>query len=315
MASIAYGAERASQTMTSQGLDAWNALVASTFDNLVVDADREGFEGRIDSCDLGGMELSRVASSAAVVRRGRSVSAHRPYFKLHVQDVGQSLNLQDRSEIVLAQGDLMLCDPARPYTIRFDNPNRMLVLRIPSERLVETVAEPEALCGRRLAGDGLAGGLLTSFIRTLWANASQTGDLMGEALQDAALSLLAAAAQESRGKAPVSRQPPPGVDARARIKRFIDENLCDPDLSVGRVADTLGVSPRYVQMVFAGIATTPLAYIRGKRLERAARALREDGVGCNITELSFSLGFNDLSHFSRAFKAQYGVGPRQFRTG
>jgi AraC-like DNA-binding protein len=261
------------------------------------------------------MELSRVASSAAVVRRGRSVSAHRPYFKLHVQDVGQSLNLQDRSEILLAQGDLMLCDPARPYTIRFDNPNRMLVLRIPSERLAERVADPEALCGRRLAGDGLAGALLTSFIRTLWVNAAEAGDVMGEALQDAALSLLAAAALEGQGQAPASRGAQPDLGARARIKRFIDENLCDPDLSVGRVADKLGVSPRYVQMVFAGIATTPLAYIRRKRLERAARALREDGVACNITELSFSLGFNDLSHFSRAFKAQYGVGPREFRTG
>lgn len=34
---------------TQAGLDAWNALVASTFDNLVVDADREAFEGSIDA--------------------------------------------------------------------------------------------------------------------------------------------------------------------------------------------------------------------------------------------------------------------------
>jgi AraC-like DNA-binding protein len=76
----------------------------------------------------------------------------------------------------------------------------------------------------------------------------------------------------------------------------------------------MGVSPRYLQMVFAGMATTPLAYIRRKRLERAAKALRESRGTCNITELSFSLGFNDLSHFSRAFKAFYGVGPREYRT-
>ena len=86
---------------TGMGLDAWNAMVASTFDNLVVDADREAFQGAIDVRDLGGMDLSRVASSAAVVRRGRSSSAHRPYFKLHVQDVGRSLNLQDGREAVL----------------------------------------------------------------------------------------------------------------------------------------------------------------------------------------------------------------------
>jgi len=295
------------------GLDAWNAMVAATFDNLVVDADREGFEGRMDVRDLGGMDLSRVASSAAVVRRGRSTLAQRPYFKLHVQDVGRSLNLQDGREAVLDEGDLMLCDPARPYTIRFEDPNRMLVLRIPSERLADRMADPEALCGRRLAGRGMAGALLTSFIRTLWVNAGQGGVPMGEALQDAALSLLSAAVQENQGDDSSAGDLAPGHGTGARIKRFIDDNLCDPDLSVGRVAGALGVSPRYVQMVFAGMATTPLAYIRRKRLERAARALREDGPACNITDLSFGLGFNDLSHFSRAFKAFYGVGPREFR--
>lgn len=300
-------------TRTGVGLDAWNAVVASTFDNLVVDADREGFEGSMDVRDLGGMDLSRVASSAAVVRRGRSALAQRPYFKLHVQDVGASLNVQDGREAVLGEGDLMLCDPARPYTIRFDDPNRMLVLRIPSERLTDRMSDPEALCGRRLAGDGLAGSLLTSFIRTLWTNAGRGVAPVGEAVQDAALSLLAAVARESEGAVRSDGDLDPGQGAGGRIKRFINENLCDPDLSVGRVADALGVSPRYVQMVFAGMATTPLAYIRRKRLERAAKALREAGGACNITALSFDLGFNDLSHFSRAFKAFYGVGPREFR--
>lgn len=298
---------------TRAGLDAWNAMVASTFDNLVVDADREAFEGSLDVRDLGGMDLARVASSAAVVRRGRASWAQRPYFKLHVQDVGRSLNLQDGREAVLDEGDLMLCDPARPYTIRFDDPNRMLVLRIPSERLADRMDDPEALCGRRLAGDSLAGALLTSFVRTLWTNAGQGAAPVGEAVQDAALSLLSAVARESQGEARTSRDLDAAQGAGARIKRFIDDNLCDPELSVGRVAGALGVSPRYVQMVFAGMATTPLAYIRRKRLERAARALREDGAGCNITDLSFGLGFNDLSHFSRAFKAFYGVGPREFR--
>jgi AraC-like DNA-binding protein len=305
--------EQGGAVRSGVGLDAWNAVVASTFDNLVVDADREGFKGSIDVRDLGGMDLSRVASSAAVVRRSRSALAQRPYFKLHVQDVGRSLNLQDGREAVLAEGDLMLCDPARPYTIRFDDPNRMLVLRIPSERLADRMDDPEALCGRRLAGDGLAGALLTSFVRTLWANAGRGAAPVGEAVQEAALSLLSAVARESDGEARTARDLDPGQGAGPRIKRFIDENLCDPDLSVGRVAGALGVSPRYVQMVFAGMATTPLAYIRRKRLERAARALREDGAACNITALSFGLGFNDLSHFSRAFKAFYGVGPREFR--
>ncbi len=80
------------------------------------------------------------------------------------------------------------------------------------------------------------------------------------------------------------------------------------------IAREVGVTPRYVQMVFASMGTTPLAYIRRQRLQLGAQHLLREGSNCSITDLSFGLGFNDPSHFSRSFKSQYGVGPREYRT-
>lgn len=295
-----------------RGLDAWNGLVSDAFENLTVDAADDPFEGVMDVRRLGGLDLSRIASSAAIVRRHRPSSGreHARYFKLHIQETGSSLNVQDGQEAVLGPGDLMLCDSSRPYSIRFDQPNRMLVLRLPEDRLTARFEDPDALVGRRLGVESLGGSLLSTFVHSLWA-APATHDDESDCegpLLDAALNLLAAA----HGFAPA----PPASQAtcsRRRIRRFVDENLCDPELSVTGVARALGLSPRYVQMAFAEIATTPLAYIRRKRLQLAAQQLRRCGAACNITDLGFSLGFNDLSHFSRAFKARYGVGPRDYR--
>jgi AraC-like DNA-binding protein len=295
-----------------RGLDAWNGVVNGAFENITVDAADDAFEGVMDVRRFGGLDLSRITSSAAVVRRHRPSGGgeHARYFKLHIQETGSSLNVQDGHEAVLGPGDLMLCDSSRPYSIRFDQPNRMLVLRLPEDRLAARFEDPDALVGRRLGVESLGASLLSAFVHSLWAAPAANDD---EAdcegpLLDAALNLLAAA----HGFAPAA----PASQAtcsRQRIRRFVDENLRDPELSVTGVARALGLSPRYVQMAFADIATTPLAYIRRKRLQLAAQQLRRHGAGCNITELGFSLGFNDLSHFSRTFKARYGVGPRDYR--
>jgi AraC-like DNA-binding protein len=300
-------------------LDDWNGLVNGSFENLTIDASRDGFEGVLDARRFGDLDLSRVASSAAVVRRARpggGSADHKRYFKLHLQDLGSSLNVQDGHEAVLRPGDLMLCDSSRPYSIRFDDSNRMLVLRLPEARVIARLGDPDAIVGRRMGVEGLGASMLSAFVRNLWAAPPMEGETDCDgALLDAALNLLVAASGSGVPANDIGNPQMGASQMKDRIKRFIDDNLRDPDLSVGGVARALGVSPRYVQMVFAAMATTPLAYIRRKRLQLAAQHLRRHGPDGSITDLSFSLGFNDLSHFSRAFKARYGVGPREYRAG
>ena len=150
-------------------LDDWNGVVNGSFENLTIDASRDGFEGVLDARRFGDLDLSRVASSAAVVRRARpggGSADHKRYFKLHLQDLGSSLNIQDGHEAVLRPGDLMLCDSSRPYSIRFDDPNRMLVLRLPEARVVARLGDPDAIVGRRLGVEGLGASMLSAFVRS-----------------------------------------------------------------------------------------------------------------------------------------------------
>ena len=56
-------------------------------------------------------------------------------------------------------------------------------------------------------------------------------------------------------------------------------------------------------------------YIRDRRLERCRlRLLDPRFAHQTVSELAFQAGFGDLSGFNRAFKAKYGLSPRQLRS-
>ena len=51
-----------------------------------------------------------------------------------------------------------------------------------------------------------------------------------------------------------------------------------------------------------------------RRLDRCAADLRDPTqVHRQVTDICFSWGFNSTSHFSRLFKEQFGVSPRDYR--
>jgi AraC-like DNA-binding protein len=101
-----------------------------------------------------------------------------------------------------------------------------------------------------------------------------------------------------------------------RLCQTIETLLPDPDLSLRRVADEEGVSPRYVQKLFASADETFSHYLRSRRLERCRTDLASpQHARLSISEICFRWGFNGSAHFSRAFRDQYGVSPREFRQG
>ena len=58
------------------------------------------------------------------------------------------------------------------------------------------------------------------------------------------------------------------------------------------------------------LGCTPIVFQQQARLKVAAQLL---GQGRQVTATSFDVGFQNVSHFSRAFKAQFGLSPSVFR--
>jgi transcriptional regulator GlxA family with amidase domain len=98
----------------------------------------------------------------------------------------------------------------------------------------------------------------------------------------------------------------------AAVLRFCEEHFNEP-LSVPHLAALMFLSPgRFTQIFAREMGTTPAAFIRRLRLERAQTLLRTTDMPA--TEIALNVGFNDLAQFSRAFRAIFNTTPRAYRS-
>ena len=304
-----------SATAPNGRLAYWNALACEIYNNLVIDADAgRPFTAEMVGARLGDLTLMSAHSSPAQV--SRKSDPHRNarglgMFDLHFQLEGRSLNAQSGREAVLERGDFTICDASRPYQVRFDETNHMLCIKVPTASLTQRLGDVEALICRPMAGADGPGAMLSSFLTSLLPQIDQAQDGgWGETVSEVILDLLTLAYRPI-GEAPAGSG---RVQWMAKARGFIDEHICEPELGVAAIAAALGVSSRYVQMLFAAGGATPTAFIQERRLRMAAERLRRPDAPC-ITEVAMAVGFNDLTHFGRAFRRRYGVTPRDYRDG
>ena len=97
---------------------------------------------------------------------------------------------------------------------------------------------------------------------------------------------------------------------------FCRQNLHDPELSPQRAADHLRISVRTLHLRFKQIGQTFGHWILEKRLEACREALCDRNQrALNISQIAYRWGFNDLSHFNKAFRARFKLSPRAWRNG
>lgn len=95
---------------------------------------------------------------------------------------------------------------------------------------------------------------------------------------------------------------------------YVLRNLCSQDLSAATVAAQLGVTPRYVHMLFETEEESFTELVLNRRLERSHRMLIDSRFNrLTISAIALDAGFADLSHFNRSFRRRFGATPSQVR--
>jgi CheY-like chemotaxis protein len=96
-----------------------------------------------------------------------------------------------------------------------------------------------------------------------------------------------------------------------RLRPIILAHLTEPGFGPDALAATASLS--YHQL-YRGVRdelnVTPSRFIRGVRAEAAAELLRR-GAG-SITEIAYSVGFESLSYFNRAFRERFAASPTDY---
>jgi AraC-like DNA-binding protein len=244
-------------------------------------------------------------SSSAVGRRGSRML-------LSLQKKGTALVQQDGRECRIEVGDMFLIDPTRPFSIETGEIVTHSVYLEP-EGLRSVVPALDTLTARAIKGTEGAGAMFRRLLDEMFVQAASLDEPAADRIADALPYLLSAALAEL-GQ---SEQPAPSrlrAMHKQRILRFLRENLRNHDLDASIVATAVNLSTRYVYELFEDDEQSLMKWIWSTRLDRCRNDLASASLAArSIGEIAYYWGFNDVAHFSRAFRQRFAQSPREFR--
>jgi len=99
---------------------------------------------------------------------------------------------------------------------------------------------------------------------------------------------------------------------KLRIAEDYIEARLDQPLTVEEVARAAGTTARSLQMAFRQFrGTTPLSFLRDRRLDRVHEALLKARPGDTVTETAMAWGFTHLGRFSQVYRKRFGQSPSE----
>jgi AraC-like DNA-binding protein len=270
------------------------------------------FDGHAKVAILENLKFGRLTVSAneACWTRDLIRQTDDGFLRLILQCRGMAQVEQGSSRYVLRPGEWTLLASSSPHTIRCSEPIEELLVIVPLSSIVSRLRD----MSRRFEGAhfpirGMSA-VLFQFARSILEDLETPSAIVDDHLEGAGCALIRALFSQHLGGDPRPRS----RDSRIKqVRAYITEHLRDPNLSVQRIADAMDVSKRYIHSLFEGEQSVH-GLIWQSRLQECARALkRADMHKATIVSLALSHGFNCPAHFSRLFKAHFGVSPRDFR--
>lgn len=99
---------------------------------------------------------------------------------------------------------------------------------------------------------------------------------------------------------------------KERITGYIAENYMQPELSQSAMSLELGITPaRIGDIIKRSFNISFKQYLNLIRITEARRLLGETGLA--VSDIAFNVGFSNVTHFNRIFRASEGITPKEFR--
>ena len=224
-----------------------------------------------------------------------------PPIKLILQLEGGAEVRQCGRRTSLGPGQFTLIDAAKPCSAVMDAPFAQALVIFPRAAVLRRHRRIDACLALPFGEDG-AHAIVRDFTLSLAAHAPA---LPSATLSRAIAALIELIADLGGGEA---------RDAHStllhRALALIDLEVAD--LDAARLARRLGVSRRYLDKLFGRSGRTVSQHLWDRRLGLAAERRGRPKAAC-ITEIAYSVGFKDASHFTRAFKTRFGATPSEWR--
>ncbi|MGH3794536.1 MAG: AraC family transcriptional regulator [Pseudonocardiaceae bacterium] len=254
------------------------------------------------------------------------VPATGPHVAVHMPTNGRAVCMLDGQESEGNATRAVITSPGQALIMRFDHDSPQLIIRIEQDALERHMTR---LLGRALPRPIVFDAeldLLTDVavrwhaaVQLLHTEVFHKGSLLQRGqgigpLEELIMSSLALV-QPSNYHHQLSRPSVPSQEPGRRVIRasldYIEHHLSEP-IAPQDIARNVAMSVRAVQKAFHDeLGTTPMGYLRDRRLERAREELI-DAVpvdGLTVTEVAYRWGFKHLSNFAVLYRQRWGESP------
>lgn len=298
---------------TSKQFDMWRDVICQAFVPLVpakIDS-RPGFAARVEQRSVGTMACSVMSSRSQSTAHGpaevrRTTGA---YYFVNLQVAGVCHVRQLGCEATVRPGQFAIVDTTAPYQLVCPQDFKTVSFQISRSQLVNlTGAEPNS--GAVVDTRDPAGQVVAAMMRELWAlGGSDSPNHQGTLWERAFTAAIAATLTNKPSEETFYN----GADLRLAIERFARANLQNPNLSAASVGTAFGISERHLHKLFNTAELSFAAYVRRERLHRCAAVLAASPTNHSIAAVAAEHGFMNPAAFSRAFRKEFGVTPREVR--
>jgi AraC-like DNA-binding protein len=293
----------------------WHETIAATYfplDLRFAEADR--FAGELRLWDLGDVSLSRLATEPLEYRR-------MPNHFRGERDEHYLVTLPVRSEVLFSQcgkdvrccpGGLILERSHEPYVFSHDQAADLWVVKVSAAALGGRIRQPDRFCSLQFDATQGGGGLFADMLELIPRRVENQSEQLRTTIGRQLVELLVLALQEDERTLAAG-----GTAVRAahlsRIEACVRRRIGDSSLDSETIARACRISVRYLHELFRDADTTLGGWIRDQRLEACREALGDPFGNETIAEIGYKWGFSGQAQFSRAFRAQFGVPPREYR--
>jgi AraC-like DNA-binding protein len=242
----------------------------------------------------------------------------------HSDPESYHLSLLHRGTVSIAQAgqegvhgpyEMYVVDTSLPFTGRVSHtPVEGVGLEIPKALLPLPLNQVGRLVTKALPARDGVGALLAGFLTRLARDSESYRPADEHRLQTVLIELFTATLAHHLDAEDAL---PPETHRRSltlRIQAFIQQHLDDPDLTPSGIAAAHHISTSHLHNLFRGQDLTISTWIRHQRLERARIDLADPyQLSVPIHHIAARWGFTHPAVFSRAFRAAYGLPPRDHR--
>jgi len=287
----------------------WRETVCNAVFGISVETVPEQFSARITARNAGPLRFALSESTAYQIARTRQQIDALPsdHYSIYLQLAGQTVSSTNGETYTFEANEIGLLDGRQPFRSLHGGRRAIAVLpRVMIERRAPWLTRRPH---HKLAADSPFAELARQHLLALADAESALTETAMSVLSDNLCNLVALASIEPTAADRLT----PDLQLAA-ILALCRRNLHDPELSPQRVAAELGMSVRTLHWRFKQAGQTFGRWVRENRLEGCAAALRDPGQRAqNISDIAYNWGFNDLSHFNKAFRVRFNMTPREWR--